>query len=231
MPKRPAILLRRVSTGRQAKKGVSLKVQRRMGADHCRLKNLQLVGVFTEPGTTGFRLPIAKRPVASAAIARAKELKAVLIFYSLSRVARDTRELINLSKECEAAGVDLLSLTEPIDTASAIGRLFYRLIASLAEFYSDRLGEDIAAAMAYKKAARLNYAGRWPPFGYDRRGDALFPNRKEHSAIRAMRRRRRDLGWSYRRIAAWLNDRQVRTKGGRKWQPSVVRKLIDRKLD
>jgi len=104
-------------------------------------------------------------------------------------------------------------------------------MAALAEFYSDLLGESVTDALAYKRAQRMKLGGPFAPFGYDQRGDRLYVNKKEQGVLRDIRRRRRELKWSYRRIAGWLNRRQVRTKSGKPWQPAVVRKLIERPSD
>ena len=56
-----------------------------------------------------------------------------------------------MAERLEKAGADLVSLTEAIDTTSAAGRLFFRLMAAMAEFERDVVAERTRSAMAYKR--------------------------------------------------------------------------------
>jgi len=46
--------------------------------------------------------------------------------YSLSRLARSTRDTIAIAEKLDRAGADLVSLSEKIDTTSAAGRMVGR---------------------------------------------------------------------------------------------------------
>ena len=69
--------------------------------------------------------------------------KGVLIVYSLSRLARSTRDTL-----LDKSGADLVSLSEKIDTTSAAGKMVFRLLAVLNEFERDLISESATAAMA-----------------------------------------------------------------------------------
>ncbi|CPV96833.1 site-specific recombinase PinR [Mycobacteroides abscessus subsp. abscessus] len=55
-----------------------------------------------------------------------------VVFYSLSRLSRGTKHLLELSERFERAGVAMLSCTEPIDTTCPAGRFAYTLLAAVA---------------------------------------------------------------------------------------------------
>ena len=76
----------------------------------------------------------------------------VLVVFRLSRLARSLRALVTLSAELEALGVDLVSLNESIDTTTPQGRLLFGIMASLAQFESDLIADNVKAGMARAKA-------------------------------------------------------------------------------
>ena len=75
-----------------------------------------------------------------------------IVVASLDRLGRSTTDLIALSQDLNERGVELVSLKESIDTTTAMGRMFFRLMADLAEFerelISERTIEGLRAAEA-----------------------------------------------------------------------------------
>lgn len=70
----------------------------------------------------------------------------------LDRLARSTRDLLQISEILDAKGVNLKVLEQPIDTTTAAGRLFFTILASFGEFEAsiraERQREGIEAALA-----------------------------------------------------------------------------------
>src|ERR1043166_9342664 len=60
-----------------------------------------------------------------------------LIFSKLARLARNTPELLVFADYFRDHHADLISLQESIDTSSPAGRLFYTMIAAMAEWERD----------------------------------------------------------------------------------------------
>lgn len=85
----------------------------------------------------------------------------VLVIWKLDRIARDLRELIMLSDKLRETGVELRSLTQPVDTTSAMGRFFFNIVAIMAEFERDLIQERTRAGLAARKA-RGQKVGRKP---------------------------------------------------------------------
>ena len=71
---------------------------------------------------------------------------------SLSRLERVLAHLIKLSAELERHGVDLLVLDQGIDTSTAVGRMFFQILGSIAELeralMSERTMDGLASARA-----------------------------------------------------------------------------------
>ena len=63
--------------------------------------------------------------------------KGVLVIYSISRLSRNTKGCITLMEKLNEANVDVVSLSESIDTSSAGGKMVFRMMAAMAEFERD----------------------------------------------------------------------------------------------
>ena len=60
-----------------------------------------------------------------------------LIVYKLDRISRSTKHLIELSELFDSLNVDFISIADNIDTATAVGKFFFRTMASIAELERD----------------------------------------------------------------------------------------------
>src|SRR5439155_17658184 len=88
----------------------------------------------------------------------------VLLVYRVDRFARSLKVLVWLLEELEAVGVAFRSATEPIDTASATGRMLVQLLGVFAEFERATIIDRVIAGME-RKAARGGWPGGSRPFG------------------------------------------------------------------
>src|SRR3954454_24039305 len=129
-----AVAYIRVSTTDQATDGVSLDAQRaRIGA-WCLSNGAELAegDIHVDAGISGKRAD--NRPSLVAALEGVCRSGGVLVVYSLSRLARSTKDTIAIAERLDRAGADLASLSEKIDTTTAAGKMLFRLMAVLAEF-------------------------------------------------------------------------------------------------
>ncbi|MDP1420110.1 recombinase family protein [Peribacillus simplex] len=66
-------------------------------------------------------------------------------------ISRSTKHLIELVEQFEKIGVDFISIQDNIDTSTAMGRFFFRMMASMAELEGDIISEITQTGL---KAAR-----------------------------------------------------------------------------
>ena len=71
----------------------------------------------------------------------------VLVIYSLSRLGRSTAATLELLEDLRGRGVRVVSITEQIDTGSAMGRFVTTLLAALAEMEAELTRERVMAGL------------------------------------------------------------------------------------
>jgi DNA invertase Pin-like site-specific DNA recombinase len=217
----------RVSTQEQSESGVSLDAQRAKLEAWAALNDEPELLVFADAGISGSSM--AQRPGLQSALDAVCKKKGVLVVYSLSRLARSTRDTLQISDRLAKAGAELVSLSEKLDTTSAAGKMLFRLLAVLAEFERDQISERTRTAMAHMRKERRRIS-RFIPYGWsvDASGAALHPNAVEQKTVAKMGSMRAR-GLSYRAIALSLDEAGVPTKtGSGAWTAKVVRSVLAR---
>lgn len=218
----------RVSTIGQVEDGVSLETQKSRIHSWCTANDHQLVSLYIDAGISGKRTD--NRPALCSALDEACSRKAAVVVYSLSRLARSTRDAISMSERLARSGADLVSLSEHIDTTSAAGKMVFRMLAVLAEFERDQIAERTSVAMRHKANLR-EYTGGHTPFGYILGKDRvhLVENQVEQNIIHLAKRMRSD-GFSLRKIAFELNRQGFFGRTGRVFQPAQIKSMVDRRM-
>lgn len=107
------------------------------------------------------------RPQLKAMIEFAREGDTVYI-HSFDRLARSTKDLLDIVEELQGKGVHLVSNKENIDTSTATGKLMLTMIGAIAEFERanmlERQREGIAIAKQegkYKGRKAIEYPSNW----------------------------------------------------------------------
>lgn len=145
----------------------------------------------------------------------------------LDRVFRNTGDAITKSQEFQKNGINLHLLDVSVDTSTATGKMFFTVLAMLAQFERDITGERTKAVLDMKR--KDGKVWNHTPYGFDRDGDFFLPNLDEQRAIILMRKMR-EQGLSYRDIGHELELQGIAPKTGAKvWQAMTVKKILDRK--
>lgn len=218
---RPAFGYVRVSTEEQAREGLSLDAQESRIRAYCLAHALDLAAVLVDAGESGKSMD---RPQLSALLARirAGEVGAVVI-YKLDRLTRRTRDLLELVEDVlKPARVELVSLSEQLDTRTPAGVLMLTVLGALAQMEREQIAERTRVALHFKRdrGERLGTT----PLGYRTPGprEAMLPEAGELEVVRFILRRRRSRA-TFRQIAAELTAKGYRTKRGGRWHASTVR--------
>lgn len=212
----------RVSTEGQAQDGVSLDAQRAKIAAWCELNDYDLATVHVDAGISGKSAD--NRPGLQAALNDCQRGSA-LVVYSLSRLARSTRDTIEISERLNKVGADLVSLSEKIDTTTAAGKMVFRMMAVLAEFERDQISERTTTAMQFKRGKGERVGAI--PYGYDLAADGvgLVENVAEQAVIHQARELH-ESGLSLRKIAAELDRRGLYARNGQIFQATQIQRMV-----
>lgn len=84
-----------------------------------------------------------------------------VVVYKLDRISRSTKHLIEISEQFDSIGVIFISIQDGVDTSTAMGKFFFRVMASLAELERDIIVERTRAGL---KAARARGKKGGRPF-------------------------------------------------------------------
>ncbi len=137
----------RVSTADQS---TGMESQVRVLKQYCEQNGITHVEFFTDEGISGTK---SSRPALDRMMAavEADEISSVVV-YSFSRFARSTTYLLNALQIFKKRGVHFVSLTEKIDTNSAVGIAIFSILASISQLERDLIADRVKISLANARA-------------------------------------------------------------------------------
>ncbi|MFY0629993.1 MAG: recombinase family protein [Flavobacteriaceae bacterium] len=147
-----------------------------------------------------------------------------LVFSKIARFARNTRELMDFADFFKKHDADMVSIQESIDTSTPSGRLFFRHLASMAEWEREEIVDRVNSSIKIraKKGKRL---GGKVPYGYNWDGHILTIN-KEEAVVRKLvfelflKEKRK------KTVARILNERGYKPRNGKHFYDTNIKRWI-----
>jgi site-specific DNA recombinase len=209
----------RVSTEEQANEGHSLDAQRERNLKRIQEEGWTLVGYFDDPGYSGKNL---KRPGIQKLIAEIEQgnIDAVVV-HKLDRLTRNVGDLHKLMKLFEKHNIKFISVTEHLDTSSAMGRMFVFMLGIIAQWYRENLSEEVKKGMSTRAKKGLHNI-TVPLFGYERAEDGKLIVKPDEAKWVRWIFDQYLAGIGSTNIAKRLNEMGVRRNRGAKWDQHKV---------
>ena len=217
----------RVSTEEQAQHGHGLESQKSAIKDFARSQGYDLVRIFVDAGVSGATKPEERNGFRQLTEQAETRSFSVLLVYKFDRLARQIVYAVTTVKDLdERFGVVLRSVTEPIDTATPMGRTLFAILAGMAENEREVITERTWSGRR-EKAKTGGFAGGPAPFGYERdRKGGLVVNEREALIILRIFDARTG-GKTQSQIAGELNAAGIKTRRGAPWRQGQIGYLLD----
>lgn len=217
----------RVSTEEQATNGFGLETQERAIRAFAESQGYELVDVVTDADVSG-----ATRPADRPGFGKLLELAgakafSILLVWKFDRLARHIVYAVTaVSELAQQHGIAVRSVTEPIDTATPMGRTIFAVLAGMAEQERQAITERTWTGRR-AKAGHGGFAGGGTPYGYrrDREGGIVIDEAEALTVLWIFALRHEQLGLA--EIARRLNAAGYVTRRGKAWRHGAIGYLLD----
>lgn len=209
-----ALLYARVSTQMQVEDGVSLGAQERQLIQAAEMYGFTSHEVVLEEGRSGKN--VSGRPKLIDALKQLDEGKAgALIVTRIDRLARSTKDFLDIVDRAGKNGWRLIMLDLNLDTSTYQGRFVVTIMSALAEMERGIIAERAKDIHKDRREQGIVW-------GKDMGPRPMYP-----PMVREQLLVRRNRGWSYQQIADTLNNDGIVAPRGGTWYASSVRNAIN----
>ncbi|MBT4835287.1 recombinase family protein, partial [Candidatus Woesearchaeota archaeon] len=170
----------RVSTDEQAKEGISISAQIDRCQNYCKARSWKVINIYTDAGYSAGSM---KRPAVQQLFQDLRENKFEnILVYKFDRFSRNVRDLITFLDNLKAQEVNFTSVTENIDTTTAMGEAFFQMIGVFAQLERGMVKERVK--LAFDKKISDGESLSRAPKGYMYNNGKLIVDKKNSNEIK-----------------------------------------------
>lgn len=215
----------RVSTEDQAREGFSLGEQEEKLLQLCKFKELEVYKVYKDAGISA--KDMEHRPQFQEMLKDMKEGKLnYIVAYKLDRITRSVRDLEELISVLEQYNCFLLCDRDDVNTSTANGRFFVRMLTVLSQLEIEIVSERTKFGL--NGAIKSGHIPGQRPFGYKSAEDKRMVI---DNSTRPYVEKIFDMyleGKSFQQIANYFKENNIYPK--KKWKDTTIQKIIDNKI-
>ena len=175
-----AAIYSRVSTEEQAKEGLSIEAQIDKCKSFCHAREWDVFRIYKD---AGFSAGSLNRPALELLLRDAKEGKFnTILVYKIDRFSTKLKDLITILEELKDQNINFTSVTEQIDTTSAMGEAFFQIIGVFAQLERGMVKERVQ--LSFDRKIDLGEALYRAPFGYIYQNKKLIKHPENAEKIR-----------------------------------------------
>jgi len=170
----------RVSTEEQAKEGLSIDAQIDKCKAFCQARDWNVFKIYKDAGYSAGSL---NRPALELLLrdAQEKKFKTILV-YKIDRFSRKLKDLIMVLEKLKEKEINFTSVTEQIDTTSAMGEAFFQIIGVFAQLERGMVKERVE--LAFDRKIKFGEALFRAPYGYIYQNKKLVPDPENSKKIK-----------------------------------------------
>ena len=223
-PVRVAIYTR-VSTEDQAKEGFSLDAQLDKLRSYCKARDWVIGGEYIDDGHSGRTI---KRPAYIKMMDEMDKWDALLVI-KMDRIHRNSKNFMLMMEHLKKEEKEFVSMTESLDTSTAMGRFVMDIIQRIAQLESEQIGERVYVGMEQKARTNGGVLGFNIPYGYDYVDGKLLVNEDEAKQVKNIFQMYLN-GLSMKKIADIFNSKSIPTKQNKIWGSQTVSMILKNPL-
>jgi site-specific DNA recombinase len=170
----------RVSTEEQAKEGISIDAQIDRCKAFCKARGWKVFKIYTDAGYSAGSM---NRPALNDMVKDVENKKInILLVYKIDRFSRKLKDLISVLEDLKSKEINFTSVTEQIDTTTAMGEAFFQIIGVFAQLERGMVKERVE--MAFDKKINSGEALNRAPMGYVYRNGKLVTIEEEVEKVK-----------------------------------------------
>ncbi|MCJ7571712.1 MAG: recombinase family protein [Candidatus Thermoplasmatota archaeon] len=216
-----AAIYTRVSTEDQAKEGFSLDAQLEKLKSYCKARDWEIAGEYIDDGYSG---RYVKRPAYNRMMEEISKWDALLVI-KMDRIHRNSKNFMMMMEYLKKEEKEFVSMTESLDTSTAMGRFVMDIIQRIAQLESEQIGERVYVGMEQKAKTNGGVLGFNIPYGYDYSNGKLTINHNESENVKNIFQNYLN-GISMKKIAEELNLKSIPTKLNKAWGIQTVSLIL-----
>lgn len=218
----------RVSTDYQVDDGLSLEFQEKEIKEYALEHKLNLIKIYADKGKSGRQI---KGRIYLEEVLEIMKKGDILLIYTLSRLARNSRECKNILHEINEKGCSFVSIKQKLETVTPMGRAMVNMVMTFDELESDIISERVKDGMKMKKEkgeflGRISYGWKLS----NGKGSDLIEDPEQQEVIRKIKDMKRERE-KVKDIIKYLVDNKIPPpKATKQWTKNTITNILKEKV-